>query len=54
MILDYKLVRGLPGDVEAQVQDLLDNKEGWQPEGKPFTMDLGGFEVIVQNMVRTS
>jgi len=51
-ILDYKIIRGLPGDVENQVQELLDRCDGWQPEGKLFIMKLGDYEVLVQKMVR--
>lgn len=52
LIIDYELVRGLPGVVEKRVQDLITRVEGWQPKGKPAQMKIDGCDIIVQCMVR--
>lgn len=52
MIIDYGLVRGLPGNVEERVQHLLQLRNGWQPKGNPTVMTLDGCEIMVQCMVQ--
>lgn len=52
LIIDYELVRGLPGVVEKRVQDLITRVEGWQPKGKPTSMKIDGCDVLVQCMVK--
>ena len=52
LILDYILVRGMPRDVQQQVQNLIARCEGWQPKGKPKIMDFNGDDIIVQCMVK--
>jgi len=52
LILDYDLVRGLPGDVAERVQVLIAQSEGWQPLGEPKIMKIGECEVIVQPMAQ--
>lgn len=48
-VKDYKIIRGLPADVEATVSTLL--KDGWQPHGSLFKMPIDGQEIVVQNMI---
>lgn len=50
LILDYKLIRGLPHVVDEEVQTLLEF--GWQPKGKPIKLKLSTCEILVQCMVR--
>jgi hypothetical protein len=53
LIIDYELVRGLPGDVTHRVKELiLRCDENWQPKGKFEIMDLGGHDVVIQLMVK--
>jgi len=49
--LGYKIVRGLPVDVENQVQNLLD--QGWTEKGKLLQIKhhTSGVDLLVQNMV---
>ena len=52
LILDYDIIRGLPGDVADTVQRLIAKCTGWQPSGDLKIMKLGDCEVVVQCMVK--
>jgi len=52
LILDYDLLRGLPGDLAERVQTLIAQGDGWQPKGKPIKMKINEAEVLVQQMVK--
>lgn len=52
LIIDYELVRGLPGDVEERVKGLIGNCNGWQLKGLPTLMKIDGCDIIVQCMVK--
>ena len=52
LIIDYQMVRGMPGDVEVRVQQLLEYRDGWVPKGDPLVMKIDGCEVLVQCMVQ--
>jgi len=49
--LGYKIVRGLPVDVEYQVQNLID--QGWKEKGNLLQIKhhTSGVDLLVQNMV---
>ena len=49
VIIDYELVRGLPGDVVTRVRELL-TIEGWQPLGEPKIITIDGQDIIIQPM----
>ena len=52
LILDYDIIRGMPGEVAEQVRWLLREQSGWQPFGKPEIIKVEGTEIIAQCMVR--
>ena len=52
LIIDYELVRGLPGAVEERVKELIKLVDGWQPRGKPTLMKIDGCDIVVQCMVK--
>ena len=52
LIIDYELVRGLPGVVEDRVSKLIKSRSGWQPKGKPTLMKIDGCDILVQCMVK--
>ena len=52
LVLDYDLIRGLPGDVTERVQELLSSCDGWEPRGKPIKMKVDNHEILVQCMVK--
>jgi hypothetical protein len=53
LIIDYELVRGMPGDVMQRVKELIGRADdNWQPKGKFEIMDIDGHEVVIQLMVK--
>ncbi len=50
LIIDYDLVRGLPGVVAERVQELIGSCEGWQPVGELIKMTIDGCEIVIQRM----
>lgn len=52
LVLDYDLIRGLPGDVAERVQKLIGLCEGWEPRGKPIKMKVDNNEILIQCMVK--
>ena len=52
LIIDYELVRGLPGNVEERVKELIKGSNGWRPKGKPTLMKIDGCDILVQCMVK--
>lgn len=51
LIIDYELVRGMPGDVVQRVRELL-TMDGWQPFGEPKIIKIDGCEVMIQPMAQ--
>ena len=48
-IIDYKIVCGLPTNVEKEVKTLLTMK--WQPSGEMQKMKIDSVDIVVQCMV---
>ena len=52
LIVDYRLIRGLPHVVDEEVRALIDLETGWQPKGKLIKLFINGYEILVQRMVK--
>ena len=52
LIIDYDIIRGLPGDVAEKVQQLISKQKNWQPYGEPVRMKIDNCDVIIQSMVQ--
>ncbi len=52
LILEYKLIRGLPHVVDEEVQTHIGFGTGWQPKGKLIKLKLSTCEILIQCMVR--
>lgn len=48
-VIDYKIVRGKPAEVESMVMFLL--KSGWCVSGSLIKLRIEKQEIVVQNMV---
>ena len=53
LVIDYELIRGMPGDVTKRVKELIARcDDNWQPKGKFEIINIDGVDVVIQLMVK--
>lgn len=48
-VLDYRIIKGLPGEVEETVKALLN--DGWTTNGELIPIKVDGYTIVAQGMI---